>query len=93
MEFRGLFSVASKVKQGTVRPMITMKHGSTILARSKHGRLRGGCSPGVLYHTHWGKSIDYVHPGRVMAQTCHKHKLYSSCSIRKQGILLKHDTR
>ena len=55
--------------RGIVATLITMIRGSTILARSKHGRLYGGYPPCLLYHTHWGKAIGLVHSGRVMAQT------------------------
>ena len=53
--FRGLFPYASPGKRRSF-----MIHGSTILARGKHGRLYGGCPPCLLYHTHLGKSIGFT---------------------------------
>ena len=68
MAFRGHFSFASQMKQGVVRPMITKTHGSTILARGKHGRLCGGCSPRELYHTHLLKIKIFFENGGAVAE-------------------------
>ena len=73
--FRGLFPYASPGKRRSF-----MIHGSTILARGKHGRLYGGCPPRSLYHTHKLKSMGE----NVLAQSW--HKCNSPRSISERGL-------
>ena len=70
-QFGHFFLYASSGKQRSF-----MIHGSTILARSKHGRLYGGCPPCLLYYTHLGKSLGGAHPGGVVAQSWQKLRSY-----------------